>query len=413
MRDIKDMEKTIKIRMQSKIVKFLDLAIEYLIYGLIFFLPISIAGISSFAGVAVVLFLVKQILSPDFSAIKSNKMFFLIFLVFFIFMGLSLLNSGPLLEKSFKALLLKWGKFPLIIWALLDTFRDTRRIVKAVWVFFFSAALVGLTTFSQKFFDLEFLRGRAFSGIVTGPFKHKNDLASYLTCIIPVVLSLGLWKWKQIFLKVVFFLIATMLMVVSFWTFSRGGWVGLMAGFISVAFLTNYSRLGKKTFWLLFLIGNIFFISVMSFVLMSFQNRGASGRFSLYRGAWKMIIEHPFLGKGLGTFMDYCPQYTNNFGVYYAHNCFLQIWAESGIFSLLSFVLLVGYVLYKSMRVTFRIPISVDFFILIGLNSGLLAFLVHSFFDTHFYSFQLSFLFWVLLGLNISLYSTRDKVPYL
>ena len=125
-----------------------------------------------------------------------------------------------------------------------------------------------------------------------------------------------------------------------------------------------------------------------------------------------MITDHPILGRGLGTFMDHSPKYINiphDLNNQYAHNCFLQIWAESGIFSLLSFLLLVGYVFYKSFQVIFRITPSLNFFILIGLTAGLLGFLIHSFFDSHLYSFQLSFLFWVTLGLTIALYSNLNQ----
>ena len=75
--------------MKVKILKFLDLAVEYSIYGLILLIPISIAGIGIFAGIAIVLFLTKQILSTDFSSIRSHKTFFLALLIFFIFMSLS------------------------------------------------------------------------------------------------------------------------------------------------------------------------------------------------------------------------------------------------------------------------------------------------------------------------------------
>ncbi|MFH1752917.1 MAG: hypothetical protein ABH875_01920, partial [Candidatus Omnitrophota bacterium] len=36
---------------------------------------------------------------------------------------------------------------------------------------------------------------------------------------------------------------------------------------------------------------------------------------------------------------------------------------------------------------------------LMGLVCGIFGFLVHGFFDNHFYSLQLSFLFWTLAGL--------------
>ena len=107
--------------------------------------------------------------------------------------------------------------------------------------------------------------------------------------------------------------------------------------------------------------------------------------------------------------MDYCVLYTNSFGAYYAHNCFLQIWAESGIFSLLSFLLFVGYVFYKSIKAGLRIPKSLNFFLLTGMSAGLLGFLVHSFFEVHLYSFQLSFLFWTFLRLTVALSSKLNQ----
>jgi hypothetical protein len=81
------------------------------------------------------------------------------------------------------------------------------------------------------------------------------------------------------------------------------------------------------------------------------------------------------------------------------------MWAESGIFSLLSFLLFNGYIFYKNIKVIIRAPASFNSFLLIGLNAGLLGFLVHSFFDTEFYSFQPLFLYWTLLGLTVALSS--------
>jgi O-antigen ligase len=118
-----------------------------------------------------------------------------------------------------------------------------------------------------------------------------------------------------------------------------------------------------------------------------------------------MIKDHPLFGVGLGTFMDYCAAYTNNPGVFYAHNCYLQIWAESGIFSLLFFLLFIGYVFYKNINLCLARPGSLSLYALIGLSAGLTGFLVHSFLEVHLYSFQLSFLFWTVLGLTAALSS--------
>lgn len=388
----------------------MGLAIEYSIYVLIFFIPISIALVSVFTYIAVVLFWIKQLLSPDFTSIKNNKIFFLILLFFFIFMAMSLMNSGPFIAKSLNALFLKWGRFPLILWMIVDTFRDPRRIVKAAGVFLFSATLVGFSVFSQKYFGLEFLRHRPLClGYVTGPFKSKSDLAAYLICIIPIALSFSLWQWKKIVVRLNFFLILMILMASFIWTYCRGGMVGLGAGLIFFVFFINFRLMNKKLFWAIFPLTFFFCVPLIGMVSYILGHRSASGRVMLIQGAWKMIVEHPFFGKGLGTFMDYSAQYTFTHGITYAHNCYFQIWAESGIFSLLSFLVLNGFVYYKSIKLIFRMPASFNFFLIVGINAGLLGCLVHSFFDTQFYSFQLSFLYWILLGLTVTFSSILNQ----
>ena len=387
--------------MKLKVLRFLDVAVEHSVYGLIFFIPISIAGIGTFAGMATVFFLFKKILSPDFSSIKSNKVLFLLLMLFFIFMGLSLFNSGTLIIKSINALFLKWGKFILVFLVVVDTFRDSKRVVKAVYVLLFSATLVGFSVLSQKLFGCEFLRGRPLSqSFVTGPFKNQNGLAAYLVCMIPIALSLSLCKRKRITVNAIFLLIAGMLVVSLLWTISRGAWLGLMVGGIFIMLITVGRSMKKLIFIPTVLLASFFYFPL----LKKFLSPGANyGRLIISHGAWGMIKEHPLLGMGIGTFMDYCARYTNNFGTYYAHNCFLQIWAESGFFSLFCFILFAGYAIYKCIKAILKMPESLNFFLLIGLSAALLGFLTHSFFDNQLYSFQLSFLFWVILGLTIDL----------
>ncbi len=395
--------------MKSKILRFLDIAVEHLIYGVIFFIPISITLVGTFAGMAIVFFLCKTIISQDLSAIKSNKILFLFLLLFFIFMSLSLFNSGELIAKSVKALLIKWGRFFLLLWAITGTFRDTRRIVKAVYVLLFSATLVGLSVLSQKLFGWEFLRGRVSSyEIMTGPFKNQNGLAAYLSCIVPIPLSLCLWKWRVISVRLYLFVMTGMLVVSSRWTNCRGGWLGVIAGILFLALVVSCRHIKK---WVKLLTALIFVFSMplIGITLYFYQNRNDGDRFIFARGAWGMIKENPFLGKGLGTFMDYCAQYVNNYSTSYAHNCYLQIWAESGIFSLFSFLLFVGYVFHRSVKISLKISGSLNYYILTGLIAGLFGFLVHSFFEVHLYSFQLSFLFWILLGLTVALSSSLEQ----
>ncbi|MBU2102359.1 MAG: hypothetical protein KKF80_03100, partial [Candidatus Omnitrophica bacterium] len=72
--------------------KIFDYINEYRLYWLIFFIPISIAGVESLFGFLFLSFIIKKSIKPDFKFLKSPFHIFL--LLFFIFISLSLLNSG-------------------------------------------------------------------------------------------------------------------------------------------------------------------------------------------------------------------------------------------------------------------------------------------------------------------------------
>ncbi len=390
--------------MKERTLKILDHVVEYGVYGFIFMLPFSTAGVSIFSGLAAAAFLARQVITPDFSVMRTNKVFFLILAGFFFFMALSLLNSGPLLDISLRAFFIKWGRFVLILWIILHVFRSPERIIRILWVFVASAVLLATTTLSQKFFGVEFLCRRPLSGvIITGPFKNQNSLAGYLTPLVPVLFAFALWKWEQVSRKTGLLFLSTLFVGLSFLTFCRGGWVGSAAGLLFLLLLLNKDRLGKKLFFFLAAFLGGVGVPLFAWALLMFQGRGDGARGPLFEGAWLMIQESPFLGKGLGTFMSHCMSYAHYFAPYYAHNCYLQIWAESGIFSLIFFLSLLGFVFFKSLQVLLQAPASLPAFILAGLTSGFLAISIHLFSDTHLYSLQISFLFWTILGLTYAL----------
>lgn len=391
--------------MKERTLKILDHVVEYGVYGFIFMLPFSTAGVSIFSGLAVAAFLARQVITPDFSVMRTNKVFFLILAGFFFFMALSLLNSGPLLGKSLHALFIKWGRFVLILWIIFDVFRTPERVIRVMWVFVASVVLLAITTLSQKFFGVEFLCRRPLSGrgIITGPFKNQNSLAGYLTCVIPAIFMFALSPGKRIFLKLLIGALGIVLLFLSLWAGSRGGWIALAAGLyfcFSYLYLNFFCR---KRFLNLILVFFVVFLPVVVWMAFFFQNRSVEERILIYSAGWRMITEEPLWGKGLGTFMHYAALYTNNLSISYAHNCYLQIWAESGIFSLIFFLFLLGFVFFKSIRVLLQAPASLPAFILAGLTSGFLAISIHLFSDTHLYSLQISFLFWTILGLTYAL----------
>jgi O-antigen ligase len=54
-------------------------------------------------------------------------------------------------------------------------------------------------------------------------------------------------------------------------------------------------------------------------------------------------------------FMSYFPSFSSDFkSAYYAHNCYLQMWVESGLFSLLVFLAFTGSVIVSAWQYVWR-----------------------------------------------------------
>ena len=131
---------------------------------------------------------------------------------------------------------------------------------------------------------------------------------------------------------------------------------------------------------------------------------GTIDRQFMWQAALNMIKARPVLGHGVNTFMA-------NYLTYwvggerqprYAHNCYLQVAAETGLVGLAAFGWLLWGILAR-MRTSLFLPLSGDRMVLLGLYVGVLAFVIHSSVDTNFYSMRQAALFWTLAGLGVGL----------
>jgi O-antigen ligase len=145
-----------------------------------------------------------------------------------------------------------------------------------------------------------------------------------------------------------------------------------------------------------FLAGLFFVPGAKERFLFVFQIGGDQGRYAMWKAAFQMIRESPFLGHGLGTYLKHLPSYAPQLGTMYAHNSYLQLWAEAGIFSLLGFLGFCAVLLFGSIRLFFKRAANVC---LLGFLCAFFTFLTHAFLDNHLFSLQLSALFWLLAGL--------------
>jgi O-antigen ligase len=415
--------------MKDRVYTFFKHSGEFALYGILFFLPISNALIETFFGIALFSFIVRKIIKPDFNNFKFWPN--LILLLFFIFIGLSLLNSGEYLHKSLWAWIAKWGQYLGICFIVQDTVSRREVLKRAIMVFLASAALVVISGFTQYFFGVEFLRGRALAHLgdrfcaVTSSFSHYNSLGVYIVVVIPVIMLLFISELKKNN-RIAYSLGAFLFMsfLTDIFTFSRGSWVGLASFFVLLLLL-----LRDRTERRIVILAVVFFAFCAIFIsyftlynnanlltaynvlgspserfLSIFQPGGDSDRLRYWQVALRMVRENPYFGKGAGVFMDYFSKYLPGVNISYAHNCYLQIFAETGFFSLFSFLFYIASLFYLSVK-SFAKGKN---YLLLGFLGGYFAYLVHAFFDSSLYSLPLAMLFWVWAGL-ISALIRLDK----
>lgn len=300
-----------------------------------------------------------------------------------------------------------------------------KRIRIFTGVLLLSATLVALSGIIQYFTGRDFFFGHGLvTGRVTSCFKHPNDLGSYLVVVIPVLLSLmtgggersilpkiccrpdpNHCRCKLLVMVVIFILFVFCLAL----TFSRGAWITFL---LTMIFLAVFRR---KIWGLVLLIGICFVILFTPQMQVERQKTLFSretyvigeGRDVYWREAWQVIKGAPILGTGLNTYSQVAPAYKIGWGGY-AHNCYLQMMAETGVLGLSAFLWLVMVLFWKTAE---RLRMGGDTLrdsLLLGYWAGFFGFLVHGFMDTNFYSVKLANLMWLLMGMIVVL-QKRDS----
>lgn len=384
--------------MKDKLFIFFKYVSEYSLYGLLFFLAISNALVEIFVVLTLAGFIGRKIIKPDFRYLKFWPNIFL--LVFLLFSALSLFNSGAYLNKSLNALFGKWFQYLGIYIIVQDIASEERILKRALLVFLIGASLAVISGLSQYFLGCEFLRNRSMGYIdgkinaITSSFSHYNNFGTYLVVALSLAVSLLLSGNSFGLLEgclLIFTIFSTVALTL---TFSRGSWLAAVAAFVFVSIISKRNL--KRLIPVLILAIIIFLFPLFhERFFLTFMAGGDRDRFLYWQVAIKMIQEHPFIGVGVGTFMANFANYLPNLFPAYAHNCFLQIFAETGVFSLLAFLAFVASFIYLGIK---RFIASKDYSLL-GLLAGTVGFLVHSFFDTNLYSLILAILFWVWVGL--------------
>ena len=247
--------------------------------------------------------------------------------------------------------------------------------------------------------------------LLSSTYGNHNHLAGYLEMAIPLILGLfltGLRGGKLIFMIfLVFIMIAALIL-----SLSRGGWIGSLGGvaFMAVMLLIDRHFRKKKLIAALtcgFLAVALLVLSATPVVerIRTFEQKAEiqslSGRVIVWDGVVDMILDHPLLGTGPGTFATVFTQYQppgflhRNF---MAHNDYLHFGSELGL-SFFAIIVWMIIALYKKGFQKLKNPSRFVRGFTIGAMSGITAIIIHSISDFNLHIPANAILFTVLAAM--------------
>ncbi len=347
-------------------------------------------------------FLVLFLVHSDFSfinkkmrTIKYPLILFIAALFISIIFSSDRFNSVKELYKYVNGILL----FLFVI--SLDS-KNRLRIIKAITLGGFLISLLAIYQYLFGFqhlldylsksnppslFALDYIQRRR----VYFPFVTPNALGGYLAIIIPLIISTQNAKNRNpIGLRRYIALISVSLALLL--TKSIGALISVSIGLITYSYLQ--SKLDKKR--VLLFISMLLIIIASTFLLRqratgehTLPTFSVIQRFIYWRDTLEVIKKYPWQGIGLGNF--------NLSQVRYAHNSYLQIWAEMGIIGLISILWLISSV-FKTAIDNIKICNNK---VMSGAISANVVFLTHNLIDFSFFLPEIALIWWVIFGLNV------------
>jgi len=221
-------------------------------------------------------------------------------------------------------------------------------------------AILQHLTFNGK---LYWFRAMRFGGLPVGPYVNRNHFAGFAELVIPVALVpllLGRVRRERIFLVGLFALVPIVALVLSA---SRGGIISLTTEIAVLALLLLVMRKVRRQNAV---VGGIVVLCAMMMVswigvqqvLQRFSGMqslevAVGKRAAMRQDTWRLFLDHPVIGTGLGTFEMVFPPYDSLYDgrvVNHAHNDYLETLAETGVLGGICCALFLGLVLLNSMK---------------------------------------------------------------
>ncbi len=293
--------------------------------------------------------------------------------------------------------LLKGGAYVLLCFLTIESIHSTDEVKHFIWfllILGFAVSLFGIVqhfTFNGKIYWS--IPAPANSGPF-GPYVNRDDFAGFVELVAPLGLAFLFFRAvrrEHFTLLLLFTLVPISAAILSA---SRGGIIGLFFELLLLAFLARARRIGSKQLVgvaALTLLAGTFIVwlgvttAIQRFEQLTPGEISRDLRVSMFRDTWRIFLDHPVVGTGLGTLIAVYPRYSSFYiphtVVDHAHNDYLELLADAGAIGglcLIGFVVLLFWRGLENLRSAGRCAHRAIFAGSLAACSGLL---LHSLVD--------------------------------
>lgn len=297
----------------------------------------------------------------------------------------------------------------LVLIQLIDTEDTLKMMIHGILI---AAATIALYGILQRVMGVESPPSWTYSGYEEGiklrvfsSIGNPNALAGFMVLTAPIAVSFTLWskQWKD---RLIYGAISLVLMITLVLTYSRGAWIGFVAGMVLYAFIIR-----NKKFLILFGIGVagvaiVFQDTILNRLIFAFTpeylNKSAeSGRLAFWTRAFYIWKDNPVFGAGLGLVGDSVAVRHQVPGATWIDNQYVKLLAETGTVGILSYLVMLVTPLVQGWKYIFSREAKGSF--LYALNAGIMAALfgmmVENVTAAILEDLNVATHFWVLIGL--------------
>jgi len=214
-------------------------------------------------------------------------------------------------------------------------------------------------TFNGKLYWFRVMR---FGGLPFGPYVNRNHFAGFAEMVIPVALVplvLGKVRRERLFLVALFALVPIAALLLSA---SRGGIVSFVVQMVILFLLLLVQRVRSRHMIVggVVVLGAVMAVSWIGvnqilerFAGMQSLEVSTGKRTAMRQDTWRLFLDHPILGTGLGTLEMVFPPYDSVYDgkiVNHSHNDYLEALAETGLVGGLCCAWFLGVLLLNALK---------------------------------------------------------------